>query len=238
MKILGMVCSLSIVLVAGCSSLSSGNVIRQSGEAHIDEIASNNDDSCNASFNGKIIPANLLIQEYRNNPILFDSQYKGRCLAVSGIIERMNTTLGYDLTLIGYEPERIVSCNSKYKRGSQQSCQQEGYQRWTRRMGNIDSYPRLIVSIPESGAQSLSDVKLGVTTASFLGRLSGILDNSVISISEADRIYEHPYQALWKKMEDIYAENKVDDDNGVFYRSFDGVLVWEGGEETVGNNHF
>lgn len=237
MKTLGKVCSLSIILIAGCSNFSSGNSIRQSSEANIDEIDSN-DESCKASFNGKIIPVNLLIQEYTNNPILFDSEYKGKCLAVSGIIERMNTALGYDLTLIGYEPERIISCNSKYKRGSQQSCQQEGYQRWTRRMGSIDSCPQLIVSIPESGAQSLSDVKPGVTTASFLGRLSGILDDSAIKISEAHRIYEHPYQALWKRMEDIYTEKEVNDDNGVFYRSFDGVLVWKGGKETVGKNHF
>lgn len=139
---------------------------------------------------GDVTPVQELISEYKKNPISFDASRKGKCVAVSGRVAEMSTTLGYSITLVGSEPMRVESCQEI----GTPWCSKKGYALISRTVGDLESFPHVVVSVPESEIEKVTQLQVGRSDATFLGRVSGIVDGTTIRVSNAEKRLEIPHK--------------------------------------------
>lgn len=160
--------------------------------------------SCESPFNSRIMTAKDFLQSYNNNPIVFDATFKGKCVALWGLVSGMTSTTGYSVTL---QPVTI----DKVERESSESNWQ-----WFYRKG--DSMPAINFYLPKDEVSELSEITLGKSTAIFIGKVIGIIDGVSIGIKDS-RMYDAPmpYRAsrcisiLKEKAEDM-AQNYISGD--------------------------
>jgi len=132
---------------------------------------------CTEPSNSKVVGADDLIADYLSNPISFDANYKGKCIAVWGTVSDMKTTTGYEVILAPAEVDRIID----NKDGT--------FRRQTRRVKLPGNSPSVIIQLPEDSVSSISDIKVGSSNRAFIGKITGIVDNMYISFSDA-KIYK------------------------------------------------
>jgi hypothetical protein len=89
----------------------------------------------------------------------------------------MKTTTGYEVILAPTEVSKVVD----NKDGT--------FKRLTRRVALPDNSPVVSIQLPESSVSSIADIKVGSSNRAFIGKITGILDNLYISISDA-KIYD------------------------------------------------
>lgn len=110
------------------------------------------------------LTANKLISTYESNPVVFDSQYKGTCVAVTGAPIEISTTAGYSITLAPY------SNNTEHKR---------------HKYTYNDNGPTILAKISEEEAKNLSGVRVKGALIRMTGFIGGSFDGIYVGLNDA-----------------------------------------------------
>jgi len=133
--------------------------------------------TCESPFNSRVMTAQDFIDAYKKNPIVFDATYKGKCVALWGLVSEMTSTTGYALTL------RPVSVTKVTKKDTNSG--------WNWYYEKGDSLPEIKFYLPKDEVSQLSDIAIGKSLAIFMGKVIGAIDGISIGIKDS-RMYDAP----------------------------------------------